>query len=94
MVKKQEWQKCMCQHIFRTQISLLSSNERYIFNTLITTYTYNYTAYIDYFIIILIFTTHYITRFSFLQATSIELMTRQAVSFTEMFHESLKKQCN
>ena len=65
------------------------------FYTLITTYTYNHTACIDYFIIILIFTSHYSTRFPFLQTTSsllgnyhnritdacIELLTRAAVSF-------------
>ena len=45
------------------------------FYTLITftsyiTYTYNYTVCIDYFIVILIFTIHYGTCFSFLQVTS------------------------
>ena len=44
------------------------------FNTLIVyasyiTYNYNHTACINYFIIILIFTTHYSTCFSFLQIT-------------------------
>ena len=35
------------------------------------TYSYGYTAYIDYFIIILIFTIHYSTRLPFLQIASL-----------------------
>ena len=67
------------------------------FYTLITytsyiTYTYNNKGCIDYFIIILIFTIHYGTYFSFYKQLllyylikTIELMTREAVSFEKVF---------
>ena len=83
--------KIFSEHKFRHYLRM-NAAPHIGFNTLITTYTDNYTAYIDYLIITLIFTTHYSTRFSFLQTTSsllrnntMELMTYEAVSFEKVF---------
>ena len=83
--------KIFSEHKFRHYLRM-NAAPHIGFNTLITTYTDNYTAYIDYLIITLIFTTHCSTRFSFLQTTSsllrnntMELMTYEAVSFEKVF---------